>query len=367
MLRSLLYVSAVSSAMGHANLFFPLPFQGNAQSTAGPCAGKMVPPVNGTQVLKGGEDFTIRWNIVATDGSGPIWVNFNSSLTAGSLPSPMSFPTTRMNAAFDTMGKSYTGYYGNVTVMNFTKAAGVTTYNVTIPSTVFAALPIGNTVMQVRNGNANGGWYSCVMLDIVAVAVPTPAPTPTCTTAQGLSFCSAVNGQQIGIPAGFDAVSYNAAAMLAQDALLKAEANDTLINPAVWRNGTGSNDTTMLSAVPSAECIALWKRARCALAFPACSAGVYQTNICNSACQALVSTCVLNTQDRTCNSATERKCSNTTLTYYSHQAVWDCNNDPKFASTLSDSAGACTDSLSPAAATTFSAGLAALLFAIVTL
>jgi len=229
----------------------------NTSPSTSPCTSFTATTV-ALATWRAGDQVAITWVVVAGDGEGPVsvWIDY-----AGGSFNPF-------NAA----------NYTQILVGGTSASIGPHTF-------ISSAIPT-DAVCTGKNGlctiyaKAVGtSWQSCSTVSILPpcstnCTEPT-LPPPACTEATQLSFCTALNGQNVMIPDGFSAGTIDAGTQLTY--------TNYLANPKVFSN----NGTT---------CAVAYKKFLCALEMPPCagSNGIAVGAACHSMCTTAMNACKLN-------------------------------------------------------------------------
>lgn len=377
-LNALLLLAAFEYAEGHAKLNFPVPWGGSAPyNTNKPCAGKAA-QTSPVAYLVPGQAFPIEWQLVAADGNGHLIIGLDLSggtVFSSSNPNYVELFRTETYGTFPGTGltdlKTYNNFTGAPVLYPFLIPASATSNPDILKN---GAL---NQNITMRVATKTDSWFACATIAISTTGMPSKQPTPyptksptppttlkptmiptsptnptsmpskvptmtpatptpavpttsrpsmansnpNCVKAVGLSYCDAINGMQIVIPAGQTAATAPKA-FIDDDAALAIQAIKNLNNTKVFIDGMNP------------ECEAHYKRAKCALNFPACGAlnnAAFPDSpyVCKTACTNVVRVCQLNTDPDV-----------------GHLALWDCENSIssgiQFSETVEDSIGQCS-------------------------
>ncbi|KAI3629448.1 hypothetical protein MIR68_012463 [Amoeboaphelidium protococcarum] len=197
----------------HARLVMPVPFNTNP-TRATPCGGQDSPlSAAYIQNFTIGSTVTLNWQLIASDGSGPLTVLYDQS-------GGVNFQSSNNITVYGNTPQALGDYSFTMTVPNITCGTG--NPNVTNYCTA-----------QVKSSS---GWVSCFAFQTgnFSGAVFTPPPTTYCTPANQLSFCTSLNNQNILVPTGSSATL--------QDGLIRQYYDSIVNNTNVFSVGGQSFD-----------------------------------------------------------------------------------------------------------------------------
>lgn len=241
---SVVLCALVASALGHAVLRSPTPWNTQPSKTAN-CGGGTAPgsPSNSWYIGAGN---TISWQVIAGDGAGPITV----TITPGDQNS------------FATQGTVLLADYPSPGV-------GSVTADIVVPANI--TCPARGCYVQVRSSSA---WYSCSSVELLPAGTPIPPKPRQCLTANGLQYCTMLNSRKVGVAVGITATDLPKYELSTASTFYQSVIN----NPNVIINGAEK------------KCQDALKTYACLDAFPACG----ETRICSFWCNNLATNCQIN-------------------------------------------------------------------------
>jgi len=230
----------VASATAHAVSRDPIPWNVNPSTTA--VCGGGTNTNTATQTYTVGQQMTIKWSVVASDGNGPV------------------------TAVLDTTGNTNFATGVSIPLTGTQPSAGVGDYTFTATTPDVTCTGAGATCTLQLKSSSN--WYSCATVKIVRSTggSTTVAPTipRTCVVGKGLTFCTWMNGQNVALPLG-------QISAIAVDYTLQVTYNQYLANPQIFSTPDNPN------------CYGWFKKLLCGSTFQPCNER-YGTGGCNQAC-----------------------------------------------------------------------------------
>lgn len=282
MQRVLLLICAlVACVLGHGVMIIPTPLNTNP-TTAQPCGvtGPSSNPV-ATAVWGIGQQVTVEWRLIATDGGTTVSGIFDPTGTMNYAQS-----NTALNTAFNDLATPSLGFYNKT---------------FTVPNVDCSGAKNGLCVFRLVS---NTNWNSCTYVNVTdcSECPPPPPPAPKCTATtdgtMGFCFGTQQDVQVYILPA-------QSPTQVQDD--IKQVYTANLNNTNVFLNG---NDST---------CRTAYRTFLCALDLPPCpgSGQSYAVgSACKSMCQQAMDACELNPK---------------------HEALYDCTALPDCQGDTSDS------------------------------
>jgi len=184
MLQFVLLLAMISCAFGHAVMTNPVPLNPDP-TTSQPCGVTAYPTDPSPSALwVAGQQYTIGWQLIATDGGTTVMGEFDPT---GEGTSDSSFTIQAWSTPFQ-MSNGLAKY-----AFTFTMPTGVSCSS-------------SSTGLCLFRMYTNTNWNSCIFVNVSTCAdcPQPPPPPPVCKTATGLTFCNQMNNQGVYVAADAD-------------------------------------------------------------------------------------------------------------------------------------------------------------------